>query len=411
MQEFYKKALLALIFLVLADALLACALVYQSYLSLSLLPAKTDGARWHYGTYSDVVTGGSSTVRLPDASHERMRMDFVLTDKARYPFLSSELALDDDKGRPAFADWSKYSSVSLLAKCSPANSIFLVITNFDPSFSKIGKFETYRSPGSYFSCNEQGVPVSLDLNRLSQPEWWFDAMKLNLSQQAYKLDHVAKILFGTSSNSPRNVASYVEISELTLHGRDYRYLYALAVAIAASLAIFGIWFFRAHTRALIASLESKMKKDLPLVAYRQLTLEPYKDKEKASVLRFIATNYTNPELDLECVVNGTGANRNKVNEVLKTELDMTFTSYLNKLRLTEAARLLAEKNSAAVAEIAYSVGYANVSYFNKLFKEEYDCTPKAFRSVATQQLSNFQHPLRRPSRQTPRPDHLHFLQK
>jgi AraC-like DNA-binding protein len=85
------------------------------------------------------------------------------------------------------------------------------------------------------------------------------------------------------------------------------------------------------------------------------------------------------------VTAGTGANRNKVNEVLKTELGLTFSSYLNKLRLTEAARLLTEKNSAAVAEIAYSVGYANVSYFNKLFKDEYGCTPKAFRTIATQQ--------------------------
>jgi AraC-like DNA-binding protein len=192
-------------------------------------------------------------------------------------------------------------------------------------------------------------------------------------------------LFGTSGASPHNVDSYLEVSELTLHGRDYRYLVALGAAIGASCAGFAIWFFLAHTRALTASLDSKMKKDLPLLAYRQLTLEPYKDKEKASVLRFIATNYTNPDLDLECVVNGTGANRNKVNEVLKTELDMTFTSYLNKLRLTEAARLLAEKGSATVAEIAYSVGYANVSYFNKLFKEEYGCTPKAFRSIANQQ--------------------------
>jgi AraC-like DNA-binding protein len=61
---------------------------------------------------------------------------------------------------------------------------------------------------------------------------------------------------------------------------------------------------------------------------------------------------------------------------------MTFTGYLNKLRLKEAARLLTEKSAATVAEIAYSVGYANVSYFNRLFKEEYGCTPKAFRTMA-----------------------------
>lgn len=50
-----------------------------------------------------------------------------------------------------------------------------------------------------------------------------------------------------------------------------------------------------------------------------------------------------------------------------------LTAYLNKLRLTEAARLLAEKDTASVSEIAYSVGYGSVSYFNKLFKEEYRC--------------------------------------
>ena len=102
-------------------------------------------------------------------------------------------------------------------------------------------------------------------------------------------------------------------------------------------------------------------------------------------MKFIATNFTNPEMDLEFVVSSTGTNRNKVNEVLKTELGMTFTSYLNKLRLTEAARLLLEMATATIAEIAYSVGYSNVSYFNKLFKEEYGCTPKSFRALATQQ--------------------------
>jgi len=192
-------------------------------------------------------------------------------------------------------------------------------------------------------------------------------------------------VFGTSAASPRNVDSHVEISALTLHGRDYRYIGALALILVAGWSAFGFWFFRAYSRALIASLDSRLKKDLALVAYRQLTLEPFKDKEKALILRFIATNYIDAELDLERVVIGTGANRTKVNEVLKTELGMTFTSYLNKLRLTEAARLLAEKSGAAIAEIAYSVGYANVSYFNKLFKEEYGCTPKAFRSLATQQ--------------------------
>jgi AraC-like DNA-binding protein len=167
-----------------------------------------------------------------------------------------------------------------------------------------------------------------------------------------------------------------------VRSHDYRYIVALALILLTSWILFAVWFFRTHTRTLAASLNCRLKKDLPLVAYRELTVQPYRDEEKASVLKFIATNYTNPELDLDSVVAGTGANRNKVNDLLKTELGMTFTGYVNKLRLTEAARLLTEKNTATVAEIAYSVGYANVSYFNRLFKEEYGCTPKAFRTLA-----------------------------
>jgi AraC-like DNA-binding protein len=245
-----------------------------------------------------------------------------------------------------------------------------------------GQYITYRSPGTFFSCNEQGVPVSIDMRRLTMPGWWLSMMKLPLSSQDYKLDKVAQFSFGSSSQTPFDTESHVEITNIKVHRHDYRFIVALAVILVTSWILFGIWFFRTHTRTLAASLNSRLKKDLPLVAYRELTLQPYRDEEKAAVLKFIATNYTNPELDLESVVAGTGANRNKVNDLLKTELGMTFTGYVNKLRLTEAARLLTEKSAATVAEIAYLVGYANVSYFNRLFKEEYGCTPKAFRTLA-----------------------------
>jgi AraC-like DNA-binding protein len=384
MQEFFQKALLALIGLVIVDALLAFFLIYESYLSVPLQARPDAGAGWHYLTNSDKESDGASAVRIPDPQREQLRFEFKLSDAGKYPFASASLVLHDSKGRFALADWSKFSDISFLAKCAPSNSMVFGISTFDPKVSKVGEFLTYRTPGTYFSCNKDGVPVALDLTRLTIPDWWFYRVQLDLSHQGYALDKVAKIAFGTSSQSPLHVDSYLEISELTLHGRDYRYIAALVLVLLASWVGFAVWFFRAHARALTASLNSRMKKDLPLVAYRQLTLEPYKDKEKASVLRYIATNYTNTELDLESVVSATGTNRNKVNELLKTELGMTFTSYLNKLRLSEAARLLAENSGATVSEIAYSVGYANVSYFNKLFKEEYGCTPKSFRTIASQ---------------------------
>lgn len=391
MQEFYKKALQALIALLVMDALLAVAFVYRTFPNHALLPASKDGARWHYGTYSDVNAGGASSVRLHDSSHDRLRFDFRLKDVIEFPFVAAELIFNDDQDRLIHEDWSTFRTISFVAKCAPASVMTFEVSTFDDKISKSGKFDTYRPPRTYFSCNEQGTHVTLDLARLLIPEWWFPVVKQDLARQGYTLDKVAKLLFGTSAATPRNVDGYLDISELVLHGRDYRYLGALAGIIMGGWVAFGVWFFLAYSRALLASVTSKMKVNLPLAAYRQLTVEPYKDKEKETVLRYIANSYTDPNLDLDTVVEGAGATRYKINEVLKSELGMTFTGYLNKLRLTEASRLLTEKSSAAVSEIAYSVGYANVPYFNKLFKEEYGCTPKSFRMLAAQQKRAQQH--------------------
>jgi AraC-like DNA-binding protein len=387
MQEFYKKALYAFIFIVLADALLAIVLVDRSYLSQPLLPAQEGGderaIHWRHGF--TVTPWDDRVFRLDQKARDQLRFDLNLPVGGPDYVVSADLLAVDGRGRPAQADLSKYGTVSFVAKCSPANSLVFVASIFDEHLSQAGNYLTYPPAQTFFSCNELGVPVTLDLTRLTIPQWWFDTVHRDLSRQDYTLDRVERFVFGATGQSPRGTPAHVEISWITLHGRDYRYLVALAGLVAAGWLAFGVWFFRAHTRAMLADVDTQLKKDLPLVAYRQLTLEPYRDKEKAAVLKFIATNYTNQELDLEGVVAATGTNRTKVNDVLKSELGMTFTSYLNKLRLTEAARLLTENSDTTVAEIAYSVGYANVSYFNKLFKEEYGCTPKAFRTLADQQ--------------------------
>ena len=132
---------------------------------------------------------------------------------------------------------------------------------------------------------------------------------------------------------------------------------------------------------MIANIREKLSNDRPLMPYRQLSIEPYRDKEKNQVLQYMATEYANPDLSLESVIATLGINRTKINELLKDELNMTFSAYLRKLRLTEAARLLSQRDDASVTQIAFSVGYRDVSYFRKLFKNEYGCTPGVFKDI------------------------------
>jgi AraC-like DNA-binding protein len=123
------------------------------------------------------------------------------------------------------------------------------------------------------------------------------------------------------------------------------------------------------------------------VAYQQVSVEPLRDKDRSAILHYMATQYANTDLTIEAMSSAIGVSRTKINDILKSELGFTFTGYLNKLRLTEATRLLAQEEDANIAEIAYSVGYKNVSYFNRLFKEEYRCTPKTYKSLCDKNRS------------------------
>ncbi len=375
MQHFYRKALGAFVLLLAADALVAGFCIHRSAPSASLMPRDRAAPRWHAAAVTDAAYGGASTVRIHDAGRQSLRFDFRVSGAIPHPWAWAALQFDAADGTPGTADLSKYSTVTFLAKCTPANSLVLNIPVVDAGVAK--------PVMTFFSCNEKGMPVSLDLTRLAIPDWWYEVEHVDLARRSYTLDHVVKLEFGASQYSPRDLDAHVEISDLVLHGRDDRYLVALALVLVIGWGAFGIGFFRAHSRALGAKVASRLDKDLSFVAYRQLTVEGFEDKEKADILRFIATHYAQSGLDLDAVAAGTGASRHKISEVLKAELGMTFAGYLKKLRLTEAARLLTDAAGATVAEIAYSVGYANSSYFNKLFKEEYGCSPKEFRKLAS----------------------------
>jgi AraC-like DNA-binding protein len=380
MQSFYNKALACLLGLVLASVLIGYISLRCTYVRLPLLPVADSGLTWQPETISDAVVGGRSTVKLFDAT-AGLDFEFTSVKAIDYPFAKVELAFRDRAGKPALANLSRYSAVAFDVRCTPANTLAFGFVMFEDQISTPGNYSTYRLPYEYFFCHDNGGHVEIDLSHLRTDQWWFDRNKLNLSRQEYTLDKIAKVSFGNTFQSPYDVPSKVQIRNVTLIGRDMRYLALFVVFILIAWPAYGLWFFRSHTRMLLGEVKDKMRRDIPLVAYQQLSQDLHRDKEQSAILRFMATEYVNPELDVETMVSKLGIGRNKINEILKAELGFTFSTYLNKLRLTEAARLLGEKEATSVAEIAYAVGYRNVSYFNKLFKEEYGCTPKTFRKL------------------------------
>lgn len=380
MQEFYNKALVSFLCLLLGTGLVAYLCVDKTFVRVSLLPSSETGVYWKSEAQTDIYQGGNSHLTIADDKFS-LNFNFTVAPKAQYPFAAVNMLFAQRDGELTLVDLSAFDKIQFSGKCSHPNTLTFTLLTFDEKVSRPGDFLSYRAPSTFFSCNQEWSLIELDLTRLETPQWWFDMFKVELSRKEYQLKQVAKISFGSSFQSPMDTESNVQLSEIILIGHNWFYLYLLVGILLLTWSYYGWWLFRQHTRALIQELQDKIQRDRPLVAYQQLSVEPLKDKDRSAILHFMATQYANADLNLDAMASEIGVSRTKINDILKSELGFTFTGYLNKLRLTEAARLLAQAEDANIAEIAYSVGYKNVSYFNKLFKEEYSCTPKTYKSL------------------------------
>ena len=68
-----------------------------------------------------------------------------------------------------------------------------------------------------------------------------------------------------------------------------------------------------------------------------------------------------------------------VSRLMKKYSPYTFTTYLQRKRLVQACYLLTA-TTLPIEEISQQIGYENSSYFHKLFKKEYNMTPRQFRT-------------------------------
>lgn len=73
--------------------------------------------------------------------------------------------------------------------------------------------------------------------------------------------------------------------------------------------------------------------------------------------------------------------------LFKKELNMTFSRYVNMVKINEAKELL-ELTKLQIGEIAFNVGYEDAGYFIKIFKEHENETPAAYRKNYLHRVKN-----------------------
>lgn len=110
----------------------------------------------------------------------------------------------------------------------------------------------------------------------------------------------------------------------------------------------------------------------------QVPLQPlHADPQVADIMRWISNNLT-ADLALESLAERFAMGKRTLIRRFKAALHDTPSSYIQKLRIDRAKRLL-ERTDLPLERILPELGYEDVSSFRKLFIQHTSLTPKAYR--------------------------------
>lgn len=207
--------------------------------------------------------------------------------------------------------------------------------------------------------NESDVVI----NMLLTPEF-FDSVFMNLLSDD---NHISNFIVNSlySMNTTQKFITYHVEEKTTLHVilesllKEY-----FSEKTRSNVAINGylLIFFTELSRGLAENKEEVIDKLLKSL--------------KSELLTYIRENFR--DCDLKTMSRHFHFHPNYLSNLIKKEFGKNLKDILTELRMTEASHML-ENSDMTIESIMDQVGYTNYSYFYKVFKKQYSCTPLNYR--------------------------------
>lgn len=131
----------------------------------------------------------------------------------------------------------------------------------------------------------------------------------------------------------------------------------------------------------------KKRENVFIILSKNLTYKPQEgneDKYKEftphikRAIRFIEKNFDKNDLHLDDVAREACLSKYYFSRIFKQVSGMSYAEFLNGVRITKAKERLKDK-TASILDISLSVGYNNLSHFNRVFKKSEGISPGEYR--------------------------------
>ena len=95
-----------------------------------------------------------------------------------------------------------------------------------------------------------------------------------------------------------------------------------------------------------------------------------------NVISVIEEHVSEPEFGVDELCEEIGVSRPALYRKIKSLTGLSAIRFLRSIRLKRAAQLLASDENMSVSSVMYATGFSNMSYFSRIFFDEFHVLPK-----------------------------------
>lgn len=222
---------------------------------------------------------------------------------------------------------------------------------------------------------------SIKLSDFKIPSWWIREYKVETIQQdIHNYKDLTHFHIENCQAIPTGTTDIITVKSIVFSNNNLTAKIVSGIFLILSLILIVLGFRKKWT------IENTIENYEPLkVVEDEIKIEINEEDEILNmksdlqkIKEFMELNYTNPELSANDLHQELKINSRVIYYIFKNELKTTFNVYLNDLRLTEVKRLLIDSD-LTIAEIAFKCGYNQIPHFNRIFKQQFQVTPKEYR--------------------------------
>lgn len=315
--------------------------------------------------YTDQKDGGTSQIIQQRVADSALTFSFRLDDGFYTPYAGFSI-------RPLHSDYfdvSKYNQISLtvLGHQIDRLGIGLYAAQLDEQGKRLNEEDLHHV---YLNISDSKARYDIPISQFKHPDWWEDLHQIDDTENSSPaLEYMRHVNINSAYTPSMEGVKTIELYAIAFTRNNIRvYVLATSIYLLTLFMLYG---------GMYRKIRNKKSTSRITIAYQPVEINETHPEEENCVA-YINQHFHDNTLTLDSVAKATGMMPRKIAAVINDQFQCNFKTYVNRIRISEAKRLLRETD-LNIGEIAYKVGFNNQSHFNRVFKAEHDMRPSEYR--------------------------------